>query len=172
VIPAPAPWWPWLLAAAIILALLLFLWWWLRRRRRDAGPIVLDALAEAQREFARIDALQLLEAGERGRYVALNVDVLRDYLAARLEGAARSLTSAELLDALRARRAAGVERMAPVLGEADLVKFARRPVSAARAREIARELRAIVQDVENAVIAEQQRRAAEAAAAAGGERAA
>jgi Domain of unknown function (DUF4381) len=164
IVTAPRVWWWWLIAALVALALLgLFLWWWRRRRKRPAAVEPADPLAEAQREFARIDSLRLLEAGERGRYVALNIEVLRDYLAARVDVALRSLTSTELLNALRSRREVPAERLAPVLAEADLIKFARRPVTSERAREIAREARAIVTDVERAVTAEQERAAEQAA---------
>jgi hypothetical protein len=40
-----------------------------------------------------------------------------------------------------------VDRLAPVLDESDMIKFARRAVSTERAREIAREARAIVHDL-------------------------
>ena len=70
-----------------------------RPRPRTLGK---GALADAKRDFARIEQLALLDAGERGRYVALHIDVLREYLAARIPEAALSLTSTELLAALRA----------------------------------------------------------------------
>jgi hypothetical protein len=146
--PVPAWWWPWLplLVAAALLAALF--WWWRRRRRRNAlaHPAV-DPYDLAEREFARIEALGLLEAGERGRFVALMVEVLRDYLAARVAVAHPSLTSTELIDVMRAAQSLAVERLAPVLGETDMIKFARRPVSTERAREIAREARSIVNDM-------------------------
>lgn len=161
ILQATKPWWPWLVAALLaLLLLLLLLWWWLRRRRRAAAPIVLDPLARAEQEFARIDALRLLDAGERGRFVALNVEVLRDYLAARLEMAPRSFTSTELLGALAERHAVVTERLAPVLTEADLIKFAMRPVTDERARELATELRAVVHDVEDAMRPQPEEQAA------------
>lgn len=161
ILQATKPWWPWLVAALLaLLLLLLLLWWWLRRRRRAAAPIVLDPLARAEQEFARIDALRLLDAGERGRFVALNVEVLRDYLAARLEMAPRSFTSTELLRALAERHTLVTERLAPVLTEADLIKFARRPVTDERARELATELRAVVHDVEDAMRPQPEEQAA------------
>ncbi|HET7563877.1 MAG TPA: hypothetical protein VFJ96_02695 [Gemmatimonadaceae bacterium] len=150
ILAARAPWWPWLVAALVALALiLLLLWWWLRRRRPI--PAELDPYARAEQAFTRIDALRLIEAGERGRFVALNVEVLREYLAARVEAARRSLTSTELLGALQGERALPLERLAPVLAEADLIKFARRPVGTERARELSREVRGVVHDVEQAL---------------------
>jgi hypothetical protein len=136
-------WWLWVALAALALVLLL-LWWWLRRRGRGRPIEVPDPFARAEREFARIEALRLVEAGERGRYVTLVVEVLRDYLAARYRMAPLSLTSTELLAALRDERAVPNDRLIRVLNEADLIKFARRPVTAERAQEIGREARAIV----------------------------
>ena len=141
-------WWPWLpilLAAALIGGVLW--WWWRRRRRRAQAQIALDPYDLAEREFARIEALGLLEAGERGRFVALMVEVMRDYLASRVATAHPSLTSTELIEVMRSTPVVPVERLTPVLSETDLIKFAKRPVSAERAREIAREARAIVKDI-------------------------
>ena len=138
-------WWPWLPILVAVAALGGLLWWWWRRRRRNlAARPAIDPYDLAEREFARIEALGLLEAGERGRFVALMVEVLRDYLAARVVTAHPSLTSTELLDVMRRAAGVPVDRLTPVLSETDLIKFAKRPVSAERAREIGREARAIV----------------------------
>lgn len=149
------PWWrrwlPWMLAALALLGLLA--WWWWRRRRRGVNVEAVNALGFAEREFSRIEALGLVEAGERGRHVALMVEVLRDYLAMRVPEARASLTSSELVAALRNARVVPVGRLGAVLDEADLVKFARRVVTAERAREVGREARAIARDVEAAIVA-------------------
>lgn len=136
-------WWLWLALAAVALLILLFWWWW-RRRQRGRPVAVPDPFARAEREFARIQALRLIEAGERGRYVTLVVEVLRDYLAARYQRAPLSLTTTELLAALRGEVAVPNDQLMRVLTETDLIKFARRPVTAERAQEIGREARAIV----------------------------
>lgn len=138
------PWWivAAIVAAAIIVGLLL--WWWMRRRRRRVVDVPLDPYARAEAEFQRIEALGLLEAGERGRYVALTIEVLRDYLAARYAEATLSLTSTELQRSTRELPFVPHERLIRVLTEADLIKFARRPVSSVRARELGSEARAIV----------------------------
>ena len=136
-------WWLWVALAALAVVLLL-LWWWWRRRKRGRPVAVPDPFLRAEREFARIEALRLVEAGERGRYVTLVVEVLRDYLAARYRAAPLSLTSTELLAALRGEGDVPNDRLMRVLNEADLIKFARRPVTAERAQEIGREARAIV----------------------------
>lgn len=156
-------WWPLLVALAII-ALALWLWW-RRRKARPAAGAVIDPLTFAEREFGRIESLGLVDAGERGRHVALMVDVLRDYLALRLPEARASLTSSELATALRATRAVPHARLAALLEEADLVKFARRPLAPDRARALGREARGIARDVETALTAESASAAAAAAAA-------
>ena len=144
-------WWPFIVAALV--AALLAWWWWRRRRRGRPDADALDAHAFAEREFARIEALGLVDAGERGRYVALMVEVLRDYLALRVPEARASLTSGELIAALRGVNTVPLSRLAGVLDEADLIKFARRIVTADRARELGREARAIARDIEGAVSA-------------------
>lgn len=165
IVPAARPWWWWWPIAIAILAALALLWlliWWLRRRRRRGAGTDEDALVVAEREFARIDGLGLVEAGERGRFVALYVDVLREYLASRVQAASRSLTSTELLAALRAEPTVPAPRLAPILAEADLIKFARRPVTADRARQIAQETRGVVRDVDAGIKAADAAKAAKA----------
>ncbi|MDQ4080236.1 MAG: hypothetical protein M3125_05705 [Gemmatimonadota bacterium] len=165
ILAADPPWWRWVVLGLLVLALLaLLVWWWLRRRRRRPGPPPVDAMQYAEREFARVERLGLLEAGERGRFVALMVEVVRDYLALRVPGAASSLTSTELVRYLRTRRTMPVQRLATLLSEADLIKFARRPVTVERARELGQEARAIVREVEQVVKREQAASQSEKAA--------
>jgi hypothetical protein len=139
------PWWIWALIAAAAIATLFLLWWWFRRRRKPVPEVIVDPYERAVAEFERIEALKLLEAGERGRYVALQVEVLRDYLAARYAQATLALTSTELSRTLRELPHVPQDRVTRLLTEADLIKFARRPVSSDRARDIGKEARAVVE---------------------------
>ena len=159
----PRPWWiPWLIALLAAALVGLLLWWYLhRRRRRPPAPLV-DAFVEAEARFTQIDALGLPEAGEPGRHVALTQEVLREYLARRFPEALPSRTTRELLAALGARREVPHERLAALLREGDLIKFAARPVTPPRGRELGTESRQLVGRVETAV---KQAQAAEAAAA-------
>lgn len=167
IMAAEPPWWRWVVVALLALAIIgLLVWWYVRRRRRKPPPIPVDPMQYAEREFTRVERMGLLEAGERGRFVALMVEVLRDYLALRITGASPSLTSTELVRYLRPRSDLPVQRLATVLTEADLVKFARRAVTAERAREIGQEARAVVRDVEQATARERARVAAAAGKAA------
>jgi hypothetical protein len=152
VMAAPPVLWPWIVGGLLLVALLL---WMLRRRLRRrpmASHSGKGAHADAQRDFARIEELDLLAAGERGRYVALHIDVLREYLAARIPEAALSLTSTELLAVLSKDAPVPLPRLVPVLAAADLIKYADRPVTDARARELASETRGIVESTEEAVL--------------------
>jgi hypothetical protein len=56
------------------------------------------------------------------------------------------LTSTELQRSLRAAPHVPADRLTRLLLDADLIKFARRPVSGDRARELGREARALVAD--------------------------
>lgn len=161
----PPWWWPWLPIVLAVALLLFLLWLWWRRRRRGAIESEVVAIEVAEREFSRVEAMGLLDAGERGRFVALMVDVLRDYLARRVPGAAASLTSSEVLQAVRGQRAVPADRLAPLLAEADLIKFARRPVARDRAEALGREARLLAREIERARAAEDDRAAAAAAAA-------
>lgn len=142
--PSMFPWWIVALIAAAIVGLLLLLWWWLRRRRKPKPVVVVDPFARAEEDFQRIEALGLLEAGERGRYVTLMIEVLRDYLSARYAEASLALTSSELTRTVRERPFIPQDRLTRILTEADLIKFARRAVSTDRARELGSDARAIV----------------------------
>ena len=153
VVAAGIPWWVWALAAlAAALVALLIAWWWRRRRRRTRDGPALAPILVARREFARLDALALDQAGERGRLVSLNADVARDYLAARIPAALRSLTSTELLGAVHDVSAVPLDRVAALFAETDLIKFARRPVTRERAAVLVAETRALVEDVERVLV--------------------
>ena len=159
------PWWYWLLAALATIGLIgLFWWWWRRRRKRGQGEVD-DPFADAEGEFERVERLGLVEAGERGRYVALMVEILRTYLSRSIPDAHPSLTTNELLITVRDNRFVPVNRLALVLADADLVKFARRTTTAERARELGAEARGIVAAVHAAEVkaAEEAKLAAEMA---------
>jgi len=139
----PIPWWWWLLAALAIIAIGLGIWWW-RRRRAGELPPPGDPYGDAEHEFDRIEKLRLVEAGEPGRHAALMTDVVRRYLAARLEHASLALTSGELLAAVRGAPGVPYERLQRLLGAVDPIKFARAPVTPNDARKLGNEAREIV----------------------------
>jgi hypothetical protein len=135
--------WLALLAAAILAALL----WWAWRRYRNQPKAPVDPYARAQQEFARIEQQRLLEDGRYPDYFAAMVDVVREYLAARVPGVRRSNTTSELLRTMQPSD--GVESQLPrLLEQGDLVKFAQAAVSLENAREAGLALRAIVDHVE------------------------
>ena len=140
----PFPWWIVALIAAA-LAIGLGVWWWIRRRRRPKPPVIIDPYARANREFNRIEAMGLVDAGERTRFVALVVEVLRDYLVAQHPDATLALTSRELVAIMRKHPTVPIESLARVLHEADLAKFAGWSLTEERARNLSREARAIVE---------------------------
>jgi len=88
-------WWPWLALVAALIAAALLWWAWRRYRNRPQAPV--DPYVRAQREFERIERMGLLEADRGREYLALIVDVAREYLAARVPGVRRSDTTSELL---------------------------------------------------------------------------
>ncbi|HEY1953470.1 MAG TPA: hypothetical protein VGG76_11765 [Gemmatimonadaceae bacterium] len=135
--------WLGLLAAAIALVLL----WWAWRRYRNRPKPAVDPYVRAQQEFAAIESRKLLEEDRASEYLVAMVDVVRQYLAARVPGVRRSDTTFELLNAMNPRE--GVEAELPRwLGEADMVKFAQGDVAREAAAESGRTLRAIVDNVE------------------------
>ena len=150
IVTAPGSLWKYYLIAAVAALLLALLaWWWFRRRRGGgADGASVDPYAFAEKEFARIEALGLIESGERERFVALMVEVVRDFLARRVPAASEALTSTELAAALRTDPTVPLARLEPLLAESDLVKFARAPVTPERARKIGEDARAIVKAVD------------------------
>ncbi len=162
--PRVIPWWErWWPALAVVAALGLLWWLWRRRRQAVAGAArpTLDVYARAMRDFERLERLALLDAGEGGRFVALAIEIVRSYLSARLPAATLSLTTPELVVVMADDIRVPIAALLTLLDEADGIKFARRPVTAARARQLAADARAIVEQIERA---EQARIAAEAAA--------
>lgn len=139
------PWWFWTVLALAAAALLALVWWLWRRRRPPSQAI--DPFEQARQAFARVESLGLVAAGERTRHVALMVEVMRDYLAAAVPSAKTSLTSVELLAVLRNDLPGVTKRLASLLAEADLVKFAGKAISAERATSLGREARAATEAV-------------------------
>lgn len=153
------PWWWWLLVALAAVAVLTLLWWWWQRRRQ-AIPTRRNPYDEAMLEFDRIDALGLIGAGELGHYASLHADVVRTYLSRTLPQARQSLTTSELLHALRGEERVPIPRLQRLLHDVDLVKFAALLIPAAKAKELGTEARALVDAVEEALNPPEARRAA------------
>lgn len=156
IVLVPFNWWPLIALLAAILAALLAWWFWRWYRRRKAKP--LPPFQAAEKEFARIEAMGLIESGEPERYVVLMTGVMREYLAARVEDVQPSQTTSELIVAGASVRpyAAGLEHL---LSRADLVKFARERVSPDEARALGAQARAIVRQVEDHFIALEKQKA-------------
>jgi len=138
-------WWPWLALAAATIAGVLLWWAWRRYRNRPKAPV--DPYVRAQREFERIERMGLLEADRGPEYLALFVDVAREYLAARVPGVRRSDTTSELLRAMQPHDGAEAD-LPGLLERADLVKFAQEDLTRDEAREAGVSIRAIVDHVE------------------------
>ncbi|MCC6242370.1 MAG: hypothetical protein IT353_05990 [Gemmatimonadaceae bacterium] len=155
----PVPWWElWWPVAAIALAFAL-LWWVLRRRRRRVVAVArppVDVFVRAMHDFERLHRLALIDVGERGRAVALAVEVLRTYLAARIPSAVLSLTSAELAQAVHDDRRVPHDRLATLLFDADQIKFAHESITTAHAGKLQQDARALVESVEAADQAQRQ----------------
>jgi hypothetical protein len=154
------PWWELWWPVAAIAGAFAVLWWLLRRRRRRRVTAVVrapvDIFVRAMQDFERLHRLALVDVGERGRAVALAVEVLRTYMAARIPSAVLSLTSTELVDAVRDDVRVPQDRVATLLFDADRIKFAHESITTAQADALQHEARAIVEAVEAAEQARQQ----------------
>lgn len=138
-------WWPWL---ALALAALIsgLLWWaWRRYRNRPIPPV--DPYVRAQREFARVEAMALIENGAPRQHLTDMVDVMREYLVARVPGVRRSHTTTELLGAIELGE--GPEaRLPDLLDRADFIKFAQGNTGGPEAAAAGNTAREIVDHVE------------------------
>jgi hypothetical protein len=145
----PPLWWRWALGGVAVLAVL-----WMARRawkRRSAAVRPSDPFIEAQRAFAAVDDLALVDAGEPGRAVLAYAEVMREYLTRRFPLATEGLTTGEYVESL-AGQALPIrpDEVAHVLQAADAVKFANAGVDAEGVRNAARAARAVVADVQTA----------------------
>jgi len=144
---APPNYWLWGGILLAVLAAIAAVIWWVRKKRRsvvDAPAVVLPPEVVALAELDRIAALGLPARGDYKQHYTLVVDALRHYLEARYGIEAMDRTTFELMDVLEHRRVS-VDGLAPLLDEADLVKFAKFAPSTEsathaldRAREIVR----------------------------------
>jgi hypothetical protein len=133
-VPLLVPTWRpvWLALGALALLLLAWLGWraWRRRAARAAEPA--PPIPPAERFVRRLDALEAERLPERGQvreYFFRLSEAVRQYVGALTGVNAPDLTTAELVDALRAGSAAGldVEALRGFSEDADLIKFARFP---------------------------------------------
>ena len=122
---------------AVLVAVAAIVWLVRRRRRRvvEAAPaVVLPPHVIALAELERIARLRLVEQGELKTYYTLVAAAERRYVVARFDIETMYRTTHEILAEL-ARRRIAVDGLASLLGESDLVKFAKlRPEAAAAMR--------------------------------------
>lgn len=146
---ASPDWKKWLPLLLLLLLALAGWWLWRHYRRRAATP--LDPYSRAMAEFARVTKEHPPER-DPARHVAAMVDVMRDYLAARVIGVRRSYTTSELLPKLVLSGEAG-RSLPSLLDRTDLVKFARATVTPEEAASGGQSARAVVDETEARVVA-------------------
>ena len=155
--------WRPLLLALLALSALLGIWrLWIWYRRRRSAP--LDPYEEAQQEFARIEAMRLVDAGKGEQHAVQMSDVMREYLARRVSGIQRSHTSSELV-AASGRIHSAASGLGELLWRTDLIKFARIGLASEEAASLGATARSIVESVEEHIASEEERERQEAKAA-------
>lgn len=124
-------WWPILLALLIaaLIATALYIWWKRRRRGVEEPLVFTPAVPPLDAALAQLAALRregLIERGEFRVFYERLTETLRHYAAAIEPRWSVDLTTSELATRLRAD--AGMQdalELTRILGEADMVKFAR-----------------------------------------------
>jgi hypothetical protein len=158
---APSMPWRWWVAAAVVAALA---WWGWRRwhaHRDEQATLDPGAYARARDGLAHVRAMELLAAGEPGRHLLAQVDVLRRYLAERFPALSRALTAAELDQRLREEEFPILpERLVAVVERAEAVAYARAPVATADAERTGIEAATIIEELEMAARARTARETA------------
>jgi hypothetical protein len=137
-----AGWWRWMFVLLGALGLIA-LWHWWRTRPAPAKDDVSTPLSRAEEAFARLDARELIAAGEGGRHAALATEIVRQYLADIEPSLSLTLTNRELLDTARPIAGIPALRLAQLLESTDRVRFSGRraaPESIRRVSGLAREL--------------------------------
>ncbi len=140
-------WWQWaLIALGVVTALYLF-WRW-RTREPAQEAVIASPLSRAEAAFARLDARQLIGAGEGGRHVALAAEIVRQYLADIESSLPRSLTNVELLAAIAPIDGMPDRQLAQLLEEVDAVRFSGTRADDVSARRVSGLSRELVRDID------------------------
>lgn len=164
--PRVAGWWEqwWMAALAVALVALVIAAAWRKRRRavNRAVEAIVEPYDRALREFAALERLELVSAGETGHHVSASLDILRAYLTARVPELTYAQTGRELLLALRGNELVPEERLAALFEAGEAVRFGNAHLTPERARSLAREARAIASEVEEREVARRKREAADA----------
>jgi hypothetical protein len=152
----PSMRWRWWLALAVVLVLALWVRWsW--RRARVAARAEPEPAIRARASFAHVRALGLIAAGEPGRHVIAQLDVVRAYLAARFPTLTPALSGEELLAALPEDLPILPERLRDLIAKVEPVAFAHAEVTSAQAEQISAVAAGIVEDIESAWVARLER---------------
>jgi len=138
----------------LLLVLLAILAWWIWRRYRARAGLPADPYERAKAEFARIEREHPADR-DPGGHLAGMVDVMRDYLAARVVGVRRSYTTAELMPRVMLETEAQ-RRLPALLETTDRVKFARARATASEATSGGQTARTIVDEIEARRVAEER----------------
>ena len=126
-VPGGVPLWVVIVFGVVVLAGLFALFYWWRMRQVQPYEPAAPPPVDYRRELSRISAMGLPEKGEFKHFYSLISELLRRYIEEKIGVDAMEQTTAELSQALHRNKigrqiAAAAEEL---LGEADLVKFAR-----------------------------------------------
>lgn len=137
----------------LLLLSLALLGWWIWRRYRARAGLPVDPYERAKAEFARVEREYPAER-DPGAHLTRMVDVMRDYLAARVVGVRRSYTTVELIPRLTLETEAQ-RRLPALLETSDWIKFARGTSTAAEAAGGGQTARTIVDEIEARRVADE-----------------
>lgn len=154
IVDLPAPLWPWILGGLLVLGtIVLFVWWRRRRAAVEEGvhsPASLPPIDEARVRLQKLENHPLDTPEHQRRFVIELTDIIRTYIARRLNIRAREMTSGEVLAAL-AQHDVTREKVADaqrILEVSDRIKFARAESSERILRESHSTAATWIEDVE------------------------
>jgi len=147
-----ADWWQWLLALVAALSAI-YLWYRWRTREPKVMSDDTSPLARAEAAFARLEARQLLAAGEGGRQVTLATEIVRQYLADIEPSLALTLTNAELVAATLSIAGMPIVRLTQLLEQTDAVRFSGEAADLETTRRVTGLARELVRELARARVA-------------------
>lgn len=133
--------------------------WWKRKNRRAEAELLLEPLEEAIERLRKLDESKLLKQGKTKAFYSGLTDILKRYLYREIDQGVMERTSDELIAQLRLLKDADkfdfpdqmITELNALLKRADLVKFARKPLSETQALSDRQQIEKVINVAHSAI---------------------